>query len=92
MRSALRLSGLRGCESSIASSQLRVGTFGEAPVLRLLLIFERAVAHLFGIDAAVGGEVDVLEEDAPQVRRDGVTRLIDLDVDCARSEEVCRDE
>ena len=34
-------------------------------------VLERAVAHQLGVDAAVEGEVDVLEENAPEVGRGG---------------------
>ena len=47
----------------------------EFPEFRFVAVLERAVAHQFGVDAAIGGQVDVLEEDSPQRRGDAVGRL-----------------
>ena len=54
---------------------LAVADAGELPVLRRVRILERAVAHQFGINAAVGGQVDVLEENSPQRRRNRVAGM-----------------
>ena len=46
-----------------------------------ILKFERAVLDHFGIEAAIGSEVDVLEEDAVHRGLDHCTRLGRLDVE-----------
>ena len=49
------------------------------PVVRLIGVLEVAVANQLGVDAAVRGAVDVLEEDAVEHRADGVARLVHVD-------------
>ena len=47
---------------------------------RVLREFEGAVLHKFGVQAAVGREVDVLEENAVHGGLDGCADLLEVDV------------
>ena len=54
--------------------------FLDRAVLRRDRILKAAVAQHFGIQAAVAGAVDILEEQAVQIRRDRETRLFGIDM------------
>ena len=54
-----------------------------APMLsRFGVVLKGAVAHKLGIKATVGSMVDVLIEDAVEVRRHFVSLLCRVDIDC----------
>ena len=86
-RSELGLCGLSGSELSRPIVALAPGLSTSAPAgdLRRLLIaiaavvLEGAVLEHFGIQAAVAGPVDFLEEDAVKRGRDLYAGLVDVD-------------
>ena len=54
-----------------------------APMLsRLDVVLKRAVAHKFGIEATISRMVDVLIEDAVEIRRHFMSLLCRVDIDC----------
>ena len=73
----VRVRGARGRRGFDGETPGRVGERRAAPAHERIGELERAVLHSLGIDAAVGGEVDVLEEDPDERRRDCGAGTID---------------
>ena len=67
-----RIERLRGINGHLAFAA------GQFPIIRLVAVLERAIAHQFRINPAIGGQVDVLKKDAPQRGGDGVPRFVNL--------------
>ena len=80
----VRVRGARGRRGLDRETSGRVGERRAAPAHERIGELERAVLHSLGIDAAVGREVDVLEEDTEERRRDCGAGTIDGDGDLHR--------